>query len=188
MTSPLKYCYRCGSALEQKTPAGDNRVRATCTQCDHIHYVNPKIVAGALVYHEDKVLLCRRAIEPRYGLWTAPAGFMETEETTREAAERETREEANAIITTENLFVVANITYISQVYMLYLAKLENTDFSPGEESLEVALFEQKDIPWDQLAFPTVTFALERFFDLSLDTARQAQPHEITFSDSHRKKV
>ena len=128
MQNSIKFCHRCGGEVEHKIPTGDNRPRAVCRQCQDIHYVNPKIIAGALIYHEDKVLLCRRAIEPRYGLWTVPAGFMETGETTREAAERETQEEANASIVTENLFVVANITYISQVYMLYLARLENSQF------------------------------------------------------------
>ena len=142
----------------------DIHLRYVCIRCETVHYQNPKLVCGCLVYQEDKILLCRRAIEPRHGLWTLPAGFMENGESTRQGAERETFEEACATITTKELFVIANLTHISQVYMLYLAELGDATFSPGVESLEVQLFAEDEIPWEQLAFHTVDFAIKRFYE------------------------
>lgn len=160
----MKYCSECGQALNIKVPAGDNRPRHVCDSCQTIHYLNPKIVTGTLPVWKDKVLLCKRAIEPRYGLWTLPAGFMETGETTEQAAERESTEEANANLEIQQLYTVINLPHIDQVYMLYRASLTDLDFSAGEESLEVKLFMEEEIPWQKLAFRTIHFTLKRFFE------------------------
>ena len=138
-----------------------------CSHCDAIHYQNPKLVIGSIpVWEHDgelKVLLCKRAIEPRYGYWTLPAGFMENAETTAEAAVRETEEEAGAHIEIGELFTLLNVPHVHQVHLFYLARLVDLDFAPGIESLEVALFSERDIPWDELAFPTIRTTLELFF-------------------------
>lgn len=148
--------------FENCVPEGDNRHRDVCTTCGFIHYVNPKIVTGSIVRHEGRILLCRRAIEPRVGFWTLPAGFMEVGETAEEAAIREAREEANATIVIDRLLAVYTITRIAQVQIMYLAHLERHDFSPGPESLEVMLAAWEDIPWDDLAFPSVRWALDQY--------------------------
>ena len=160
----MRYCSSCGSPLENRVPEGDNRVRPVCDSCGVIHYTNPKIVAGTIPVWEDRILLCRRAIEPRYGFWTLPAGFMENAETTVEAAIRETVEEANAQVEIEGLYSVINVPHIDQVHMYFRATMVNDRFSAGDESLDVALFRETEIPWDDLAFPTVSATLRRFFD------------------------
>lgn len=159
----MKFCSHCGSRVRIGIPAGDNRERFLCDSCGAIHYQNPKIVAGCIATWEDQVLLCRRAIEPRYGLWTVPAGFMENGETTYQGAIRETAEEANARVAVDDLYITVNLPHVNQVYMLFRGTLLDLDFSAGEESLEVRLFGQNDIPWEDLAFPTVSLALEQFF-------------------------
>ena len=163
----MKFCSECASPVSLQIPAGDNRPRYVCTSCAAIHYQNPKMVLGTVpVWEHDgelKVLLCKRAIEPRYGYWTLPAGFMENNETTAEAAMRETQEEAGANIKLGNLFTLLNVARVHQVHMFYLAELLDLDFNPGEESLDVQLFSEKDIPWDDLAFPTIRTTLELFF-------------------------
>jgi ADP-ribose pyrophosphatase YjhB (NUDIX family) len=159
----MKYCSECGAAVEWKQPDGDNRKRFVCVECSTIHYQNPKIVAGCIPVWQDKVLLCRRAIEPRYGKWTLPAGFMENSETTIEAALRETYEEACANVNVVDLFTILSLPHISQVYMMYRGELVDIDFSPGEESLETRLFEEHEIPWDEMAFPVISVTLELFF-------------------------
>ena len=159
----MKFCSECGSTVITAVPAGDNRLRHVCTVCGTIHYQNPKIVTGCIPVWEDQVLLCRRAIEPRRGLWTLPAGFMENEESAQEGAARETLEEANARVQVEQLYTTFNLPLISQVYLLFRGQLEDLDFSPGHESLEVALFGEGDIPWDELAFPVVRETLKLFF-------------------------
>lgn len=141
-------------------PEGDNRERLVCPDCGFIHYENPKIVVGAICTWEDRILLCRRAIEPRAGYWTLPAGFLELNETTAAGAVRETMEEANAEIAIEALMAVYNIPRISQVQMFYRARLVSPEISAGVESLEVGLFRWDDIPWAELAFPSVKWALE----------------------------
>ncbi|GLQ32065.1 NUDIX hydrolase [Litoribrevibacter albus] len=140
----------------------DNRLRHVCTQCKTIHYQNPRIVAGTLPFYEDKVLLCKRAIEPRLGYWTLPAGFMENEETTPNAAIRETLEEANARVHLGQLISIIDVPHISQVHMFFAAELADLNYSSGPESLEVELFAEADIPWDELAFPTVKRTLKHF--------------------------
>ncbi|HEC06299.1 NUDIX hydrolase [Thiolapillus sp.] len=159
----MKFCSSCGSNVELSIPPGDNRQRFVCTSCGEIHYQNPKLVTGCIPEWKDRVLLCRRAIEPRYGLWTLPAGFMENEESAQQGAARETLEEANARVSIEQLYTTFNLPHISQVYLLFRGSLEDLDFSPGSESLDVALFREEDIPWDELAFPVVRETLKYYF-------------------------
>ncbi len=160
----MKYCSDCGALVELRQPPDDNRPRHICTSCATIHYQNPKLVIGAIPEWEDgRILLCRRAIEPRHGLWTLPAGFMENGETTTEAAIRETLEEANARIGIGDLYSMYSLPHINQVQLLFRSRLLDLDFSPGVESLEVVLFEEQNIPWDELAFRPVRYTLEHFF-------------------------
>lgn len=160
----MKYCSQCGASISLRIPSGDNLPRFVCDHCHTIHYQNPKMVVGCIPEWEDKVLLCRRAIEPRYGLWTLPAGFMENGETTVQAAARETREEANAMVEVDTLFSLYNLPHINQVYLIFRSRLLNLDYSPGIESLETALFRESEIPWEELAFPAVRFTLQHYFD------------------------
>ena len=160
----MKFCPECGAPVELRLPQDDNRERHVCTVCATIHYHNPKLIVGSIPEWEDgRILLCRRAIEPRHGLWTLPAGFMENGETTAEAAARETLEEANARVNIGELYSMHNLPYINQVHLLYRARLLDLDFSPGVESLEVALFTESEIPWDTLAFRPVKYTLQRYF-------------------------
>jgi len=147
----------------QKIPPGDTLVRWVCEACQTIFYQNPKIVAGCLPEWEDKILLCRRAIEPRYGLWTLPAGFMENQESVQQAAIRETWEEAQAHVHSLTLYNVFSLPYINQVYILFRATLADLNFAPGLESLEIQLFSQEDIPWEQLAFSAIRRSLTHYF-------------------------
>lgn len=161
----MNFCSDCGSSeISWTVPSDDNRPRHVCGACETIFYQNPKIVAGCIPVWEDKVLLCKRAIEPRHGYWTLPAGFMENAETTFEAAERETREEANAEVEIEGLYTVLNIPHTSQVYMIFRSQLRNLDFSPGTESLECKMFAEDEIPWRDLAFPTIVHTLKFYFE------------------------
>ncbi len=160
----MKYCSQCGDAVAHRVPDGDNRPRFVCGSCDTIHYQNPRVIAGCLPFHEDKVLLCKRAIAPREGFWTLPAGFLENGETTAQGALRETMEEANARAEIIQLYTLFSLPHISQIYMFFRAELTDLDFFPGEESLETRLFSQREIPWDELAFPVITETLKHFFD------------------------
>ena len=160
----INFCSQCGSEkIERRSPPGDDRVREICGTCGHVHYVNPKIVVGSIPVWGEKILLCKRAIEPRYGKWTLPAGFMEVNETLAEGAMRETLEEAGARITIEKLYASYSLPEISQVYVLFLAKLDDLNYSAGIESLEVKLFSEPEIPWQELAFATIGEALRRYF-------------------------
>ena len=159
----MKYCSECGAQVTLEIPEGDNRPRHICLQCETIHYSNPKIVAGCIPVWQDKILLCRRAIEPRHGLWTLPAGFMENEESTVEAALRETLEESGAQVEIRDLYTMISLVHINQVYMMFLADMTNAEFAPGEESLEVELFGEDEIPWDQIAFPVIEETMRLFF-------------------------
>ena len=158
----MKYCSVCGAEVRVGIPDGDNRPRHICDQCGTIHYHNPKVVAGCIAHWDDRILMCRRAIEPRLGLWTVPAGFLENGETTYEGAMRETLEEANARVEIDDLFVTVNLPHINQVYMLFRGRLLDLDFSPGEESLETELLDESELPWDRMAFPTVSEALKLY--------------------------
>lgn len=159
----MKFCSSCGGANEIRIPEGDSRERAVCRTCATIHYVNPKIVLGTIPVWEDQVLLCRRAIEPRLGLWTLPAGFMEVQESTAQGAIRETLEEAGAEIRLGALFSVFDIPHVDQVHLFYLAELSHLGFAAGPESLEVRLFREAEIPWESIAFRTITATLRFYF-------------------------
>ena len=160
----MKYCSNCGATVAFRIPPGDSLPRHVCEQCGTIHYQNPKLVVGALAEWGDRILLCRRAIEPRHGMWTLPAGFMENEETTAQAAARETLEEACARIEVGELYTLIDVPHISQVHIIYRARLLDLDFRPGEESLEVALLREDEIPWDHIAFRSIAISLRHFFD------------------------
>ena len=159
----MKYCSQCRADIVVTVPAGDNRERFVCSSCEIIFYENPRIIAGCIPTFEGKVLLCKRAIEPRLGYWTLPAGFMENGESTQHAAWRETNEEALADPIVGELFSVCNVPRINQVHMFYLGEMNAAEFGVGEESLEVALYDEADIPWDDIAFGTVKQTLVQFF-------------------------
>lgn len=159
----MKFCSNCGAAVALKIPAGDTLPRYVCDACGTIHYQNPKMIVGCIAEWEHRILLCRRAIEPRLGLWTVPAGFMENGETTAQGAARETLEEANARVEVGPLYAMYNIPHINQVYILFRARLLDLDFSAGTESLEVKLFDEADVPWDQIAFATVRNTLNHYY-------------------------
>jgi len=159
----MNFCSQCGAGVRVAIPPGDDRPRHVCTRCGAVHYQNPKVVVGCIPEWEDKILLCRRAIEPRYGLWTLPAGFMERGETTLAGAARETLEEANARVAIGPLYSFFNLPHIDQVFLLFRGELLDLDFSPGAESLEVRLFGEAEIPWGELAFPVVKETLGLYF-------------------------
>ena len=161
----MKFCSSCGSAeITLSIPEGDTRFRFVCASCEEIFYHNPKIVAGCIAEWEGKILMCKRAIEPRYGKWTLPAGFMENEETMHDAAARETHEEALAEVSNLSLYSMYNLPHINQVYVIFRGELVGGRASPGDESLEVALMEEKDIPWNEVAFPIIKESLELYFE------------------------
>jgi len=159
----VNFCSNCGASVVRRIPEGDTRERFVCDACQTIHYQNPNIVAGCIPEWEGRILLCKRAIEPRYGLWTLPAGFMENGESAEQAALRETQEEACAVIEIADLYGIFSIPHISQVYLFYRGELLNGEYAPGAESLECRLFDEQDIPWDKLAFPVVKETLKRYF-------------------------
>ncbi|HSI51598.1 MAG TPA: NUDIX hydrolase [Ideonella sp.] len=160
----IRHCRACGSPAAYIVPADDSRPRAVCSQCHTVHYENPLNVVGTVPFWQDQVLLCRRAIEPRYGLWTLPAGFMELGETTAQGAERETDEEAGAQIEMQGLFTVLSVPRVGQVHLFYLARMRDTSLNPGPETLEAKLFREDEIPWDEIAFRTVRDTLLHFFE------------------------
>lgn len=159
----MKFCPNCAASIAQRVPPGDSVPRYLCDACGSIHYQNPKLVLGCLPEWENRLLLCRRAIEPRYGYWTLPAGFMENGESTGEGAARETLEEAGARVELIAAFSMISVPYVNQVHVFYRARLLDLDFKPGEESLEVALFEEARVPWKDIAFRTVGLTLKHWF-------------------------
>ena len=160
---PINYCNQCGENVSLLIPQGDNRDRHVCNACGQIHYQNPKVVCGCIPVWDERILLCRRAIDPRKGLWTLPAGFMENGETTQHGAARETREEACAEVTGQTLYGVYNLPRVNQVYLMFRAQLTGeNNFAAGAESLEVQLFEEQQIPWDEIAFPVIRQTLQRY--------------------------
>ncbi len=163
-TRRIQHCRVCGAATQYRVPPDDNRERATCSACGEIHYENPLNVVGTVPVWGEQVLLCRRAIEPRHGLWTLPAGFMELGESTADGALRETIEEAGAQVEMQGLFSVLNVVRVGQVHLFYRARMLNASLDPGPESLEARLFREDEIPWDLLAFRTVRQTLELFFE------------------------
>jgi ADP-ribose pyrophosphatase YjhB (NUDIX family) len=163
--SLIKHCRNCGAGVVYRVPDdGDTRERAVCPACDTIHYENPLNVVGTVPYWGDRVLLCKRNIEPRWGKWTLPAGFMELGETSAEGAARETLEEAGAQIAMEGLITVLSVPRVSQVHLYYRARLLSEEFHPGHETIEARLFTESEIPWDELAFRTVKETLVRYFE------------------------
>jgi ADP-ribose pyrophosphatase YjhB (NUDIX family) len=160
---PIHFCRACGNAVTYRIPTDDNRERAVCTACGTVHYENPTNVVGTVPVWGEQVLLCKRAIEPRYGLWTLPAGFLELGETTAEGAIRETVEEAGAQIEIGPLFTLLNVVRVGQVHLFYRATMTSPALDPGIETLEARLFREDEIPWDQIAFRTVRETLQLFF-------------------------
>jgi ADP-ribose pyrophosphatase YjhB (NUDIX family) len=159
----MKFCSNCAAPVAKRVPPGDNVPRWVCDACGEIHYQNPKLVVGAVPEWEGRLLLCRRAIEPRYGYWTLPAGFMENDETAGQAALRETLEEAGARIELLAPYSLISVPYVNQVHLFYRARLLDLEFRPGEESLEVALVEEAQVPWKEIAFRTVGLTLKHWF-------------------------
>ena len=161
----MRYCSKCGSdQVDFKVPVGDNIKRYVCSACDSIFYTNPNLIVGTICIKDDQILLCKRNIEPRFGLWTLPAGFMENSETLQEGALRETKEETQASPKIIAPYSAFSLTHISQVHFFYLADLGNESSGPTSESSAVELFDEKNIPWDQIAFPTVTKTLKYYFE------------------------
>ncbi|MFA7553004.1 MAG: NUDIX hydrolase [Spongiibacteraceae bacterium] len=160
----MKYCSDCGQSVQKIIPEGDNRLRYVCSSCDTIHYQNPRVIVGTIPVCGEQVLLCRRAIEPRKGFWTVPAGFMENGESTLEGAVRETWEEARAKVTNAMFYRLFDLPYIDQVYIFYRADLQDKQYAAGPESLEVVLFHEHEIPWDEIAFPVVVDVLKELFE------------------------
>lgn len=159
----MRFCSHCGAAVVQRIPPGDSVVRFVCDSCGNIHYVNPKLVVGTVTEWEGRVLMCRRAIEPRYGYWTLPAGFMENGESVADAAARETLEEAGARVALGEPFTMVSVPDVNQVHVFYRATLADLDFKAGEESLEVKLMTEAEIPWKDIAFRTVGLTLRHWF-------------------------
>ena len=159
----MKFCSNCGAAVTHRIPPGDTLPRYVCDGCNTIHYQNPRMVVGCIVEWEDRLLLCKRGIEPRYGLWTVPAGYMENGETTLDGAIRETLEEANARIEIGQLYALYNIPHINQVYLLFRARLLDAQFKAGAETLEVRLFREVEIPWEEIAFASIRNALTHYY-------------------------
>jgi ADP-ribose pyrophosphatase YjhB (NUDIX family) len=161
---PIKHCKECGTVVVYRIPDdGDTKPRAVCTACLTIHYENPLNVVGTVPYWGEKILLCKRNIEPRWGKWTLPAGFMELNETVAEGAARETVEESGAQFEMEGLFSLVNVARVGQVHLFYRARLLSDVFDPGHETIEARLFSEDEIPWNEIAFRTVKETLERYF-------------------------
>ena len=164
LRSPIKHCKQCGTAVVYRLPDdGDTKERAVCVSCNTVHYENPLNVVGTVPHWGDKVLLCKRNIEPRWGKWTLPAGFMELGETTAQGAARETDEEAGAEFEMQDLLTLINVPRVGQVHLFYRARLIHDRFNPGTETIEARLFAEEEIPWDEIAFRTVRETLERYF-------------------------
>jgi len=174
----MKFCSDCGANVIKRIPTGDNRERWVCPNCEIVHYQNPKIVVGCLPERNGKLLLCKRAIEPRYGLWTAPAGFMELGEGIADGAARETLEEACATVRMGQLFAAVDVVYAGQLHLFFRAELIS-DFSAGEESLEVAMYAPDEIPWNDLAFTSNRFAIEKWVE---DDGQFRGVHEWVMSE------
>lgn len=177
----MNFCSNCGQPVSSKIPQGDNRTRFVCDHCEMIHYQNPRIITGFLPIQGQQVLLCKRAIEPRHGYWTLPAGFMENGESTLEAALRETREEALAEIKSHGVYAIFNMPQINQVYIIFRGDLTSSGFGAGDESLEVALYEEQQIPWDEIAFPMVRKTLEFYFEDRQSGEFPVRMHDIVLN-------
>ena len=179
----MKFCTNCGSTVILQIPVGDDRERFVCSSCDLIHYTNPRVIVGCLPIYEGRVLLCKRAIEPRKNYWTLPAGFMENGETSVQGAARETWEEARGRVSNVDLYRIFDVPYISQIYMFYLCDLDNGEHAAGPESLETNLYGEHDVPWDTIAFPVVSETLRGYFS---DAASGHFPVRVSAID-HRPR-
>ncbi|MCZ8132322.1 MAG: NUDIX hydrolase [Steroidobacteraceae bacterium] len=175
----MKFCSECGQPVEVRVPDGDHLPRHVCPGCGTVHYHNPKIVVGCVPEHDGRLLLCRRAIEPRRGFWTFPAGFMENGETLQAAAARECWEEALARVEIGSLLAVVNVVHAHQVHVMFRAHLPAPEFGVGPESLESQLVEPADVPWSDIAFPSIEFALRRYLE---DRALGVERHHFTDFD------
>ncbi len=160
----IKFCSACGSPTEEKIPLDDDHARSVCTNCGQIHYINPKMVVGCIPELDGKILLCKRNIEPQKGKWTLPAGFLEDKESVQDGAMRETKEETRANVDLIGPYRMFNITFVSQIYFMFRAKLRSKDFGPTTESIDVRLFDEKDIPWEDIAFRVIKQTLEHYFE------------------------
>jgi len=159
----MKFCSKCGAEVALRIPEGDDRARFMCESCGAIHYTNPKMVVGCIPEWNGEILLCRRAIPPGYGKWTLPAGYLEDKETVYQGIEREALEEAGARVVDLQPFALLNLSFISQIYFMSRAHLLDMEFKPGFESLDVKLFGEMKIPWDQIAFPVIFETLRLYF-------------------------
>ncbi len=177
----MKFCSNCGAQVTLRVPEGDHLPRYVCDACGTVHYQNPRIVVGCVPEHEGRILLCRRAIEPRRRYWTVPAGFMENQETLQEGAARESREEALAEVVIGSLLTVVHVLHAEQVHVFFRAQLPEARFAAGPESLEVMLVEPRDIPWDDLAFRSTEFTLRRYLE---DRAAGREAHYYATLDRH----
>jgi ADP-ribose pyrophosphatase YjhB (NUDIX family) len=175
----MNYCNQCGARVELRTPPGDHLPRYVCSGCGSIHYENPRIVVGCVPEHDGRILLCKRAIEPRRGFWTFPAGFMENNETLQQAAARESQEEALADVRIGSLLAVVHVLHAHQVHIFFRATLPEAKFGAGPESLEVELVRPEEIPWDDIAFPSTEFALRRYL---ADREAAREEHHFTTID------
>lgn len=164
MSQTMKYCPSCGADMERRIPPGDNRERDVCSRDGEVFYSNPRVVVGTVTEQDGRILMCKRAIEPRKHFWTLPAGFLELRETATDAGIRETLEEACAVVEIDGLFSFVNVTHIGQIHMFYRAHMTEPGFEAGPESLEVRFMTEDEIPWSQLAFPTVFLTLSRYFE------------------------
>ncbi len=175
----MNFCPQCGARVELRIPPGDHLARYVCDACGAIHYQNPRLVVGCVPEHAGRILLCRRAIQPRRGFWTVPAGFMENGETLQQAAARESREEALTEVAIGSLLSIVHVLHAQQVHVFFRAALREPNFAPGPESLEVELVRPEEIPWTQLAFPSTEFTLRRYLE---DRAAGVEPHHFTALD------
>ena len=174
----MKFCSNCAAPVIRKTPVGDTKDRWVCDACTIVHYQNPKIVVGCVPERDGSILLCKRAIEPRHGFWTVPAGFMELGETIAQGAARETLEEACAEVRIGHLFASVDVVEAGQVHLFFTAELMS-DFAAGDESLDVQMFAKDEIPWDEIAFRSGTFALKKYLEDAGEN-NGVHLHEISF--------
>ena len=186
----MKFCHHCAGPVTHHIPPGDDKLRYCCLSCNTVFYQNPNNIVGTLPWHADQVLLCRRAIEPRKGLWTLPAGFMENGETSWQGALRETDEEAGAQVTLaeDSLYTIFNLPNINQVYLFFRAELSSLSFAAGVESLEVRLFKENEIPWQEIAFAVVKTTLKQYFD---DRRKQHFPvrmYDVVYSPDKKADI
>jgi ADP-ribose pyrophosphatase YjhB (NUDIX family) len=180
----MKFCTSCGAGVSLRIPEGDDRQRFVCDACEAIHYINPRVIVGCVPVHEGKVLLCKRAIEPRRGFWTLPAGFMENGETTVQGAARETWEEARARVSDLELYRIFDVPHISQVYMFYRCAVVDGAYGVGPESSDSGLYGEDAIPWDEIAFPVIRETLKEYF---ADVGTGRFPVRVSTIERRRKQ-